>query len=145
MRQHMLTATWSETARPRVLIEDANPALAVSDFASYRHAGFDVSVCTGPEEDGECPLTRGEECPLAAAADVVVFGPDRLFGAGREVMEAFCERYPASAKLVGVARRAPEGRYSIPVGCEPMPFPTSLTGQLDAVRSAWRGRARGLR
>jgi hypothetical protein len=135
----------SREQRPRVLIEDANPALAASDFAAYADAGFDVAVCSGPEQAEECPVLRGADCPLAANADVALFGPDRLFGVGREVLEAFGRRYPATARLVSVARRDSEGRYSLPEGCTPLPFPTSVSGQVDAVRSAFRTRARSLR
>lgn len=145
MRQHITSAMWAEQQRPRVLIEDANPGLALSDFNAYRQAGFDVAVCSGPEQAEECPLVRGGHCPLAANADVAVFGPDRLFGRGREVLEAFGRRYPATARLVSVARRADDGRYSLPEGCTPMAFPTSVDGQLDAVRSAFRARSRAMR
>ena len=138
MRQHMMSSMWAEGARPRVLIEDASPALALSDFTAYREAGFDVTVCSGPERPEECPLLRGEHCPLAENADVAVFGPDRLFGMGRDVLEAFNARYPNTRRLVQVARRAPDGRYALPEGCTPMAFPMSVDGQVAAVRRAAR-------
>jgi len=57
-----------------LLIESADPVLGISDFGAYRDAGFDVSLCEGPLFDAqECPLVRGEPCPYAADADVVLF------------------------------------------------------------------------
>lgn len=145
MRQHVMQSRWTERNGPRVLFEDANSALAVSDFTAFREAGFEVAACSGPNHAIECPLLRGQECQMVAEADVIVFGPDRLFGVGREVLETICRRYPETAKLVEVARRGPEGRYELPDCCDPMPFPMSVGGQVDAVRAAVRSKNRVLR
>jgi hypothetical protein len=70
-----------DTDRPgppwQLLIESADPVLEVADFVAFREAGFDVTLCQGPSEQAtECPLVRGEPCPYAAAADVVLFDVD---------------------------------------------------------------------
>ena len=44
---------------------------------AFRDAGFEVMVCGGPNVDAhECPVVRGEPCPLMAAADIVLFDLD---------------------------------------------------------------------
>jgi hypothetical protein len=73
-RQHRVVVADAHRPPWRLLIESADPALAISGFRAYRQAGFDVSLCEGPLIDGrECPLVRGEGCPFAAEADVVLF------------------------------------------------------------------------
>ena len=144
MRQHTVPSRGSST-RPRLLIEDAHPALQVSDLACFRDAGFDVAVCSGPETAAdECPLVRGEECALATGADIVVFGPDRLTGAGREVLDAFRERFPGCFKLVAEAPHAPGTEGSTPEGCTPMAFPSSVGSQVEAVNRVLHSRHRVL-
>lgn len=138
MRQHRVPEGSHDTHRPRLLLEDAHPALQVSDLECFRNAGFDVAVCSGPEAEGECPLVRGEECALASEADIVVFGPDRLTGAGREVLDAFQERFPGCFKLVAEAPHAPDADGTTPAGFTPMAFPSSVDGQVEAVNRIWR-------
>jgi hypothetical protein len=73
-RQHRVFAGDAHRPPWRLLIESSDPALAISGFRVYRQAGFDVSLCEGPLLDGrECPLVRGEGCPFASEADVVLF------------------------------------------------------------------------
>lgn len=67
---------WSTAGRPhrhiRLLIEDPDPVLALSDFDTYQEAGIDVALCAGPAAAGDCPLHAGMECPLLSEADVVL-------------------------------------------------------------------------
>jgi hypothetical protein len=56
--------------RPRILVETASGRWAGERAA--RDAGFDVRTCPGPRAEGDCPALRGERCPLAADADLVV-------------------------------------------------------------------------
>ncbi len=69
--------TWT-SARPmhqplHLLIEDADPALAISDFVRYRDAGMEVALCRGPGRDADdCPLLAGGQCRLLSGADVVL-------------------------------------------------------------------------
>jgi hypothetical protein len=59
--------------RPRVLIEDDRPALAISDFSLFEQAGFAVAFCSGPGRDlAACPLLQGQSCPVLASADAVL-------------------------------------------------------------------------
>ena len=78
MKQRVPARTWyssSERRRPRLLIEDDHPALEISDFTAFRHAGFDVAFCSGPGvTPGSCPLLCGADCEVLAQADVVLHG-----------------------------------------------------------------------
>ncbi len=70
-------STWDggeASRRPlRLLIEDADPALAISDFGCYRDAGMDVALCSGPGADSvDCPILTGGPCHLLSTADVVL-------------------------------------------------------------------------
>lgn len=57
----------------RLLIEDDDPALAISDFDYYRSAGMDVAFCSGPGANpGSCPVLTGGPCHLLSTADVVL-------------------------------------------------------------------------
>jgi len=67
------TWTWRpDSASPRVLLECApqdSPAI-IAD--SVRRAGYDVAVCTGPDDNHPCDLLADGACTLVDEADVVV-------------------------------------------------------------------------
>lgn len=119
MRQRT-TSTWSGTRaagspRLQVLVESADPALAVSDFARFTRAGIDVALCCGPgDSPAECPLVRGEECALAGGADAVLF---QLGTGGRGVLEAWQRRHEETPVVI-------------------LDESASIEGQIDAVRRA---------
>jgi hypothetical protein len=113
---------------PRLLIEDDHPALAISDFSLFERAGFAVAFCSGPGDDpAACPLLAGEDCEVAAGADVILHGLDPESG----VAAAIRDRYPATPVLV-----SPGGaRVRIP-GCVPLPAGCSVAGQVEALNGA---------
>jgi len=85
MKQRVPSRAWYSPGRPgrrpRVLVEDAHPALAISDFSRFEQAGFDVAHCSGPAVAGwDCPVLRGQRCALLGGADVVLHGLDPRFG-----------------------------------------------------------------
>jgi hypothetical protein len=133
MRQRKTTQAWSGPAnshRPtRVLIESADPALAVSDFAAFRAAGMDVALCQGPEHTpAECPVVRGEPCQLAAGADVILFD---LGPSGQRVLEAERRLHPETPVVV---RGAAPG--AVPEGCGQLSVNASVDGQISVLRRA---------
>lgn len=70
-------STWDAVSAPRhslrLLIEDDDPVLAISDFDCYHDAGMMVALCSGPGPDaGTCPVLSGGPCHLLSAADVVL-------------------------------------------------------------------------
>lgn len=126
--------------RPRVLVEDDHPALAISDFASFEQAGFDVAVCSGPGPDAtSCPLLRGADCGIVASADAVLHGLDPALG----IAAAIRQRYPAVAVVVERDGRAGEGAAQVPEGCVPLAFACSVPGQIGALWHALATRPRG--
>jgi len=124
MKQRIPMRSWHAPAdakrRPHLLIEDDHPALAISDFAAFRDAGFDVAFCSGPGS-GRCPLLHGADCDVLAGADVVLHGPDTV------VATAIRWWHP---ELPVVAKGG-----DIPACC-------SVRGQVEAVRRALQDAAR---
>jgi len=119
--------------RPRLLIEDGRPVLAISDFSLFQDAGFDVAFCGGPGGDpGGCPLVRGEPCLLVAGADVVLHGLEPRLG-----VAAAIRRQRPELPVVVEQRRQEDGTVEpVPAGCIPLGYPCSVAGQIDAVRRA---------
>lgn len=119
MRQRT-TSTWTaaraeSSPRLKVLVESADPALAVSDFAEFTRAGIDIALCCGPgDRPAECPLVSGEDCALAGGADAVLF---KLGTGGQEVLEVMRRRHRQTPIVI-------------------LDESASVQGQIDAVRRA---------
>jgi hypothetical protein len=137
MKQRVPRRAWSATrpagGRPRLLIEDAHPALEISDFSLFQDAGFDVAFCSGPGGDPQaCPLQHGQPCPLLAGADVVLHGLDPALG----IAAAIRHRHPGLPVVVEQQRQEAGGADAVPAGCVPLSYPCSVRGQIDAVLRA---------
>ena len=147
MKQRVPRRAWyggGVVHRPRILVEDDQPALAISDFSLLGYAGFDVAFCSGPGSDpGACPLLAGRECPVAARADVVLHGLDPRLG----IAAAIRRRHPATAVLIKQPRlaappphaapapgQAGEPACDVPPGCVPLPVGCSVPGQIETAR-----------
>src|SRR5690348_13903351 len=136
MNQRVPRRTWKSVRRaghrPRVLIEDDHLALAISDFSLFEQAGFDVAFCSGPGRDrAACPLLRGRRCPLVTGTDAVLHGLDPALG-----VAAAIGRYSPGVPVVAKQGRGADGSLpSVPEGCQPLVFPCSVKGQIDAL---WR-------
>lgn len=141
MKQRVPRRIWHSPRRaghrPRVLVEDDHPALAISDFSLFERAGFDVAFCSGPGDDpAACPLLRGQDCPLLAGADAVLDGLDQASG----VAAATRRKHP-DLPVVAVQRRREDGSLpAVPEGCTPLIFPCSVRGQIEALQRALAGR-----
>ena len=137
MKQRVPRRAWHSPGRPgrrpRVLIEDAHPALAVSDFSLFQDAGFDVAYCSGPERvPEECPLLGGGSCPVLAGADAVLHRLDPGLGIAVRIRR----QYP-DAVVVAEQRRRLDGTVGPAAeGCEPLAPHASVKGQIDALRRA---------
>jgi hypothetical protein len=141
MKQRVPRRAWYSAGgagrRPRVLIEDGHPALAISDFSRYEQAGFDIAVCSGPgASPQDCPLLRGQDCGVLAGADVVLHGLDPGLG----IAGAIRRWHPGVAVVVERPRRADGSLEAVPEGCVPLAFPCSVAGQVDALRRALAAR-----
>jgi CheY-like chemotaxis protein len=137
MKQRVPRRAWNSPGgafdRPRVLVEDDEPALAISDFAMLREAGFDVAFCSGPgRTPADCPLLRGQECDVLAGADAVLHGLDDGLG----VAAAIRKQQP-DMPVVAKQRRGADGSLAaVPAGCIPLAYACSVKGQVDALRRA---------
>jgi len=134
-------------AKPRVLIEDPSPVVELSDFSLFREAGFEVALCGGPDGSATCSLAEGKCCPLAEAADVVLFALDLDGAAGQSVLRAHARDHPERPVVV----QLPGGGEARPAdgaaNCTVLRSPASVGGQTSALwkvlhRSGWGG-ARG--
>jgi hypothetical protein len=141
MKQRVPTRAWYAPGcsgrRPRVLVEDDHPALAISDFSVFQAAGFDVAYCSGPGHDRSgCPLLRGQRCDLLAGADAVLHGLDPGIG-----IAAAIRRWQPGIAVVAQQRRRGDGSLEeIAEGCEPLSYPCSVKGQIDVLRHALANR-----
>ncbi len=118
--------------RPRIVVEDSQPALAISDFSLFEQAGFDVAVCSGPgRAPGDCPVLHGRDCAALAGADAVLHHLDPDLG----IAAAIRRRYPDTPVVMEVRRRADGSLPPVPEGCVPLAYPCSVKGQIDAL---WR-------
>jgi hypothetical protein len=127
---------WSHRGqvRPRLLIEDPDRALQLSDFRLFDEGGFDVALCCGPGPCEPCSLVEEGRCQLAAEADVVLIGP----GMAPERAELAAAHHRTRPELpVVVAVRSDAGEVP-PAGCAPLTVPSSVDGQIRAV---WRALA----
>jgi hypothetical protein len=132
-RQHRVPT--EDAYRPpwRLLVESADPALAISGFRAYRQAGFDVSLCEGPLiDERECPLVRGEGCPFAAEADVVLFDLGRDAQPRMAMLHAMLETRPDLPVVVRSAGPPPPGAE----GLEVIDPSTSVAGQVAVLKRA---------
>jgi hypothetical protein len=136
MKQRVPRRAWNSHGgagrRPRLLIEDDHPALAISDFSLYEEAGFDVAFCSGPGAAGDCPLLHGKDCAVLAGADVVLHGLDPGLG----IAAAVQRQHPDITVVVEQYRHADGSLDAPPAGCVPVVYPCSVRGQVDAVRRA---------
>jgi hypothetical protein len=118
-------------SRPRLLIEDPDPALRVADFHRFTEAGLDVALCSGPDHGEGCRLVELGDCPMAAAADVILMGRD--LGESRAEIAAALHRHHPDVPVIAKVPR--QGSEEAPDGCVPLPTPISVDGQIRAV---WR-------
>jgi hypothetical protein len=94
----------SHSAR-RVLVEAPGGRWHADN--ALRHAGFEVMVCASPPGGwAACPAWRGEPCPLAACADVIV---DTVPGkAGRLLLDAHRRTHPSVPLCAELSRDVEE-------------------------------------
>ncbi len=123
--------SWPETdERPRLLVEVPGGRWHAEEAA--RAAGFQVLACPGPMLGGSyCPALRGEACPLAAGADVIVDAvPDEP---GRSLLEAHRRIHPSVPICVELP--SGEGELGLPSGERELDaaVPTIPLGTSDAV------------
>ena len=120
----------------------AEPERLVRDVAALRleEAGYRVIACPGPSApDYTCLGTRGEHCPLAAAADLVVLDVELP---GEDLVDAasgvdLLSYYTGTGKPV-IALRAAAGLVGLfgEENITELEWPPAREDLLSAVRSA---------
>jgi hypothetical protein len=125
----------------RLLVESTEPGMEISNFDAFRNGGFEVTLCQGPAADArECPVMRGEPCPLMTEADVVLFDLDSDPPVRSKVLAAMRANRPDLPIVVRSAATAPEAAG----GCTTIITTTSVGGQVAALQKAvlqWPTRA----
>ncbi|MEX2556101.1 MAG: hypothetical protein WEB06_10755 [Actinomycetota bacterium] len=121
----------SHRSPPTVLVENPDLAELWADERLLRRAGFAVATCPGPQGPPElfprrrCLLVDEGMCPLAARADVIVFG----LGLGRPKTQAVLRALRTVLPATPVCVEAPQpdiARHEDLVrGCERIPFPAT--------------------
>lgn len=128
--------TWPPLGRlPRVLVEISGgwwyPEHATRD------AGMATMTCVGPARNGHgCPVLRGQPCPLARDADVIVFALAPDDPDGRRVVAAHTELHPSPALLV--AERSGQS-LDLVAGATPLRLASTPD---DAVAAVWAALSR---
>jgi hypothetical protein len=123
--------------RPKVLVEDDAKALEISDFSVFQQAGFDVAFCSGPGRDPQdCPLLHGQQCDVLAEADAVLHRLDPALGLAAAIRQS----NPDAAVVVEEARDADGRLPAVLDGCQPLAYPCSVRGQVEALREALASR-----
>ena len=151
MRQHVISSRWmadgaARGARLRLLVETADPVAEISDFRSFRQAGIDVAVCSGPGPQGsECPMVTGRRCALAERADAVLVELPPSSSETHQVVEAMRARHPGTPIVMHVARQPADESSRVPEGVVPLPMPASVDQQIRVVRRAAVDGRRSLR
>jgi hypothetical protein len=117
----------------RLLVESPEPGMDISNFDAFRCAGFEVTVCGGPVADaGECPVVRGEPCPLMTDADVVLFDLDSDPQRRSAVLAAVRATRPDLPIVVRSDASPPESAQE----CPTIRTTTSVNGQVSALQKA---------
>lgn len=140
MWQRTLSHRWldssDEVASPlRVLIESNDGISQISDFSTFRMAGMDVAICSGPDAAGEeCPLVRGEACRFADKADAVLVDLNLSRPEVRQVVAALVAHHPDTGIVVEVPRGGPDDIVALPDGTVALPSPASVSEQIRVLR-----------
>jgi hypothetical protein len=123
--------------RPTVLVVAEESALSRAMSAWLRDAGLDVIACPGPQPPSHvCAGGRGEPCPLAERADLVVLdlwlASDTVLR-GTPAMQLLSWYLDLGKPVVALQRLggAP-GRFAAE-GVELVPWPPTRRSLLDAI------------
>ena len=111
--------------RARVLVENAGGAERLALNAILAGAGYDVSVCPGPDTSRGllCPLVEDGGCRLAQGADVVLNSLSLSRPESRDVVRCLRSQVPDTPVIVEVPTPRATRYADILEGCQVEPFP----------------------
>ena len=134
--QPIQPSEWQWRSRsPRVLIENADPAIghAVENF--LLEEGFQVAYCTGPGDDlGRCPLVHDGVCPRAAAADVVLTSLPLTDTDPHEVLVRLRRHFPGTPVIVEIPAPKIHLYPDLLNGCQVIEKPMTRERVISAIR-----------
>ena len=133
----------ARTDRPRVLVEDPDGAVRDAMRRLLEREGFDVALCSGPQDMGrrECPAVRGEGCALAAGADVVYTSLADADTQSREVVGALRTLYPDTPLVTEIPQPKHRELAESLDGCHVTYVPVGRHEMTAAIRAALDGRS----
>lgn len=126
------------TGRPRVLVEEADPALQFAVEGILGAAGYEVAGCGGPEalRAGACPLVEEGRCSLVEGADVILNSLGLGTAADRAVLAAVRKAVPDTPVVVELPQPEVAGHRAELVGCRVALCPITSAGLRHHVQAA---------
>lgn len=106
-------ARTTELALPSVLVVSNRPGGDEQVREALRDRGWSVKSCAGPGT-GDCPLMRGNGCPLRRSVDaaVVFVDPNRCGGGLGAIPRLRCAGDSASPGVIAVEESAEPARFA---------------------------------
>lgn len=132
-RGEILPEPW-RWGHPRVLVEHPDEQAGLEIATGLRYAGCAVTLCTGPQELGQCPLCELDGCAAAHDADLVVTCLNPEHEVGREVLEALRARCPDVPLLIETATAPGPELEELLAGCRTLAAPASAEQVVEAAR-----------
>lgn len=112
--------------RPRVLVEDPDPAWQRMLDQMLTDKGYEAVICPGPEGlAGGCSLVAQGGCLLVGSADVVLTSLNLAHPDNREVLHALSHIHPRTPVVALVSRKEAWEHPSCLYGCAVEYLPTS--------------------
>jgi hypothetical protein len=125
---------------PAALIVSNHPADATPVREALENDGWFVKSCSGPGK-GDCPVMRGERCPLRESVDaaVVFVDPNRPGGGLGTIPRLRCAADSASPSVVAVEGSFEPTRYTKGTACVgSLRGPGAVLSAIDALLGSRR-------
>ena len=128
---------WHYEDRPRVLVENADSAIASATEHLLLAEGFDIATCSGPSgRRARCPLVTDGECAQAQEADVILYSlrindPDCL-----DVLRTLRLAVPDTPIVVEIPQPQIATYAADLAGCHILPFPYTRDSVSAAIGAA---------
>lgn len=129
------SSTWGPVrSKPRVLLEQRDPARGWVEESVLLAQGYDVAVCWGPSSGRTpCPLVSEGDCALVDGADAIVFAlgvhdPDK-----RRILETILERQHDPRVAVELPQPREAEFPDLLSRCERLRFPSTSERLVEVV------------